>query len=98
VIRAGDVTKSWITIDEWLSGPPERIYNMISGDQETARGRSNSMRQMREAFGLPLGNEHIHDWLSYWDSLSQDQRMELRRINLKTADLAAFPSPKEFIS
>lgn len=86
------VVTDWISIDGGvLSGSAERIYRMISADGENTR--HNSMRAMREAFGLPLGNEHIRDWLRYWDSLDSEQRLQLRRRNLSTLLSTDFPRP-----
>lgn len=44
--------------------------------------RWNTMKDMRKALGLPLGNDGIGEFLKFWDSLNQEQRMQLRRGDL----------------
>lgn len=83
-----------------LTGEPRKVYGMISGDNERTKAsgnprNSNSMREMRAAFGLPLGIDYIHEWLTYWDSLTYEQRVELRRMNLDELHLSDIPRPKE---
>jgi hypothetical protein len=77
------VRDDWVSIDGVLSGPPERIYKMISDDNERRTGKSgNNMRQMRAAFGISTADETIHEWLRFWDSITSEQRIQLRRMNL----------------
>lgn len=87
------IAHDWVSIDGWLHGSAERIYKMLSGDNEKKNKRSNSMRQMRAAFGLPSHNEAIPEWLRYWDSLSSEDRIQLRRMDLSTLSQSDIPSP-----
>ncbi len=85
------ISGEWVVIDGWLRGKPEEVYKMISGDEE--KSRLNSMREMREAYGLPTHNGAIPEWLRFWDSLSQEERLQLRRMDLSTLSTSGIPSP-----
>ncbi len=83
-----------------LRGPAGKVYSMLSGDNEQTKASgnprcNNSMRQMRAAFGLSLDSSAIHDWLLYWDSLTTDQRIQLRRMDLDTLLESDIPRPPE---
>lgn len=68
---------------------------MLSMDNEKRSNKSlNSMRQMRVTFDLPSGNESIAEWLRYWDSISSDQRIQLRRMDLANIP-EDFPRPPQ---
>lgn len=51
-----------------------------------ASKRWNTMKDMRKAFGLPLGTDGIDEWLEFWDTIKQDQREQLRRLDLNHID------------
>lgn len=53
--------------------------------------RWNTMKDMRKALGLPLGNDGIAEFLKFWDSLNQAQRTQLRRDDLNNIDDWDFP-------
>lgn len=60
--------------------------------------RWNTMKDMRKAFGLPLGNDGIAEFLDFWDSLNSAQRTQLRRgdlANIADWDIHAPASNKE---
>ena len=81
-----------------LRGPAGKVYGMLSGDNERTKAsgkpwNSNSMRQMRAAFGLSLDSSAIHDWLLYWDTLTQEQRVQLRRMDLEKIWESDIPHP-----
>lgn len=81
-----------------LRGPAGKVYGMLSGDNERTKAspkpwNSNSMRQMRAAFGLSLNADAIADWLNYWDTLTAEQRIQLRRMDLSTLPESDFPRP-----
>lgn len=40
------------------------------------------MREIRPALGLPHGEEGIHEFLEYWMSLTQEERVQLRTMDL----------------
>lgn len=46
------------------------------------RQRWNNMREMRKAFNLSTSNDGIEEFLAFWDSLNQAQRVQLRREDL----------------
>lgn len=89
------VANDWVSIDGILTGSSRKVYGMLSGDDFPKVGSrgTNSMRQMRAAFGMSTDNEGIHEWLKYWDSLTPEHRMELRRMNLKKLFDSDIPSP-----
>lgn len=83
-----------------LRGPVGKVYGMLSGDNERTKANgsprnSNSMREMRAAFGLDLSAEAIQDWLLYWDSLTADQRIQLRRMDLDKIWESDLPRPHD---
>lgn len=55
--------------------------------------RWNTMKDMRKALGLPLGNDGIAEFLLFWDSLNQAQRTQFRRDDLNNIDQWDFPTP-----
>jgi hypothetical protein len=55
--------------------------------------RWNTMKDMRKALGLPLGNDGIAEFLEFWDSLNQAQRIQFRRGDLNNIDQWNFHRP-----
>ena len=81
-----------------LRGPAGKVYSMLSGDNEQTKASgnprcNNSMREMRAAFGLSLEASAIQDWLLYWDTLTQEQRVQLRRMDLEKIWESDIPHP-----
>lgn len=70
----------------------ETMDNLLSAQKDILRRhglpaqRWNTMKDMRKAFGLPLGNDGIAEFLVFWDSVSQVQRDQLRRLDLDKID------------
>lgn len=44
----------------------------------------NPMRKIRQALDLPMTDEGIHEFLDYWMTLTHDEKVQLRTMDLNT--------------